>query len=281
VWFARHRSRYERPEGFALDAYLDDLLAHESFARWELDPDDVRASIMAAAPRDYPACIRATYECYAAAHGKARYADKTPVFVVHMPLLAALFPEAVFVHLVRDGRAVVLSRAEAAWGTDRIDFETLTWRSQVEQGRADGMALGPQRYREVRYEDLLDDPERVARDLCDFIDVEFDPGMLSYYERAGTIIAGQPFPDEHKNLARPPTKGLRDWKQELDPSAIALFEQLAGDALDLFGYERVSDQNGSGVRTRALKARARYTFITRYRSARSSLWRATHRDATR
>jgi hypothetical protein len=281
VWFARQLARYERADGFSVDAYLDDLLHHESFARWDLDNTYVRESITEARPRDYPGAVRATYECYARAHGKPRYADKTPVFVVHIPLLAQLFPEAVFVHLVRDGRAVVLSRAEAAWGTDEVEFETLVWRSQVEQGRSAGRAIGPHRYREVRYEDLLDDPAAVCRGLCEFIGVEYDPAMLTYYERSEKIIAGQPFPDEHKNLARPPTKGLRDWRQELDPADLALFEQLAGSTLDAFGYERVSGGASGRVRARALKARARYATTMRYRSARSALWRLTHRDTSR
>jgi hypothetical protein len=279
VWFARDRSRYERAGAFAVDAFLDDLLRHESFGRWGLDAGDVRAFITDAAPADYPDAVRAAFACYAAKHHKPRYADKTPVFVVHMPQLASLFPEAVFIHLVRDGRAVVLSRAEAAWGSDRIEFETLTWRSQVEQGREDGRRLGPSRYREVRYEDLLDDPERVARELCEFIAVEFDPEMLRYHERADSILADQPFPEEHSNLARPPTKGLRDWRSELDPSDLALFEYMAGDTLATFGYERVSNGVTNSVRARALKARARYAATMGYRSARRALWQATHRGA--
>jgi hypothetical protein len=276
VWFARRRAHYERPDGFAVDPFLADLLAHESFRRWGLDDDTVRASIAAAAPRDYPAAVRAAFACYATAHGKRRYADKTPVFVVHLPLLAQLFPESVFVHLVRDGRAVVLSRAEVAWGTNRLEFETLTWREQVEQGRADGRALGAHRYREIRYEDLLDDPEQVARDLCAFVGAGFDAGMLRYHERAESILADQPFPEEHGNLTRPPTKGLRDWRTELAPDDVALVEHLAGDTLAAFGYERVTAATPNRVRARAIAARARYAAVRGYRSARRAAWQLAH-----
>ncbi len=223
--------------------------------------------------------MRASFALYATTRGKHRYGDKTPIFVTHIPLLAALFPEAVFVHLVRDGRAVVLSRAQTAWGTDRPELEALVWRAQVEQGRADGLALGPARYREIHYEDLLDDPERIARELCTFAGLEFDPGMLTYHERATTILGDQPFPEEHRNLLRPPTKGLRDWRTELDRDQIELLECLAGPTLEAFGYERVTASAPPGVRVRAMRARARYASARQYRHLRSALWRMVHREA--
>lgn len=281
VWFARQRSSYERPEGFAAEKFTADLLAHESFRRWHLDPAFVATGITAAAPTNYPDAVRTAFALYAAAHDKVRYGDKTPIFVTHIPTVAELFPEAVFVHLVRDGRAVVLSRAQASWGTDRLEFETLLWRSQVEQGRADGTALGGRRYREIHYEAILDDPERAAHELCEIAGLEFDPGMLTYHERATTILDDQPFPEEHQNLLRPPTKGLRDWQTELSPMQIELFECLAGDTLEAFGYRRATTTASPTVRARALRARARYESTRQFRRARSRMWHLLHREAVK
>jgi hypothetical protein len=276
VWFARKRHRYELDGRFALERFLDDLLAHEQFARWGLDPDAVRAALTASAPASYPDAIRACFRLYAQRHGKTRYGDKTPVFVMHIPLLAQLFPEAVFVHVIRDGRDVALSRTEASWGTVRLDHEALLWRSQVEQGHADGVRLGGARYREIRYEDLLDDPERIARELCAFVDIDFDPSMLRYHERAAPLVDTLAIPQEHQNLLRPPTKGLRDWRSQLSPADAARFEALAGRTLRRFGYERTTEAVPVATRARALRDRGRYAAVTRYRSARSAVWHALH-----
>jgi hypothetical protein len=281
VWFGRRRERYETAHGFAAERFLDDLLAHESFRRWGLANLDVRTALTEAHPDSYPDAIRACYALYARTRAKPRYADKTPAFVSHIPLLATMFPESVFVHIVRDGHAVVLSRAEAAWGSDRIDFEALLWRSQVRKGRADGAALGPDRYHEILYEDLVDDPERIAKELCRFVDIDFDPRMLEYHHRATRILDEQPFPDEHRNLLRPPTKGLRDWKAELKPDDLALFEELAGDALDAFGYERSIAVPRATMKARAMRSRFRFHSIVQYRRARSAAWRALHRGSAR
>jgi hypothetical protein len=279
VWLAPARARYEQPEGFQCDAFLADVLAHRWFREWQLPDDDVRRAVVAAAPRDYASAIRALYALYAATHGKTRYADKTPVFVEHLPLLAGLFPEAVFVHMVRDGRNVALSRTQAAWGTDRLDQEALRWRSQVERGHADGMTLGPGRYREVRYEDLVADTERVVRDLCDFVALDFDPAMLRFHERSNTIVDHMPIPGEHANLLRPPTQGLRDWRTELSRADVALFEQLAAPTLRAFGYPVSTGPASTTVRARAAGARLRYALVTRYKRARRTIWRAVHSGA--
>jgi hypothetical protein len=280
VWFARQRDRYETRNGFDITRFADDLIAHGSFQRWTLAEPDVRAALRVARPTNYSDAVRTAFKLYAEGRGKSRYADKTPVFVVHIPLLAKLFPEAVFIHLIRDGRDVVLSRSEVAWGSKRIDFEALVWQTQIEKGRADGLPLGPTRYLEVRYEDLLDDPERIARTVCEFIRVAFDPRMLEYHERATTILSDQPFPAEHNNLLRPPTKGLRDWRREMRPADIALIEELTGRTLERFGYNRTSSRATTGIRVRAIEARARYQAIARYRRARSTaarLIQRTHR----
>jgi hypothetical protein len=278
VWFARRRSRYERPDGFAVEAFLDDVLAHESFTRWHLDATKVRAEVTGEAPANFSDAIRACFAAYARAQGKPRYADKTPIFVLEIPLLAELFPEAVFVHVIRDGRDVAQSRRDTAWGTHRFDHEALVWSSQVEQGRRDGRALGAPHYLEVRYEQLIDDIDSVARELCDFVGLDFEPEMLRYHERVGQILASQPYPEEHQNLLRPPARE-RDWRRDLAPRDVMLFQSLAGETLRRFGYESAAAPVRVGVRARALYGRARYASLTTVRRGRSSLWRALHRDS--
>jgi predicted O-methyltransferase YrrM len=279
VWLGRHRARYEDGHDFALDRLIRDINGHESRARWGLDADGVRAALEAAAPRTFADAVRAYYAYYAQTRGKARYADKTPIFVLHMPLLASLFPEAIFVHLVRDGRDVALSRLETSWGTQRFDHEALQWRSHIEQGRRDGRALGPGRYMELHYEALLDDPERAAVQLCEFSCIPYDDRMLHYYEQSQSLVNAMEFPEEHRNLLRPPTKGLRDWRTDLRRTDAEVFDALAGPTLERFGYERSrARRSSSELRARVLEARLRYLADKWYRNVRSLVWRAVHPD---
>jgi len=159
-----------------------------------------------------------------------RYADKTPHYVSHLSLLAARFPEARFVHVVRDGRDVALSLLEVPWGPDTIKEAALHWRRRVLEGRAAG--LPGNRYREVRYEALVADPERELRALTAWLELDYDASMLAYPDRALTV----PHPEHHRRLGLAPTPGLRDWRRDIDSDDAARFEAVAGDALAELGY---------------------------------------------
>ena len=93
-------------------------------------------------------------------------------------------------HIVRDGRDVVPSILGMSFGPDRFAEAVLFWQRRVEQGLAGGAALGPERYREIRYEALVADPEAVLRDLCPFLGLEYSAEMLRYHERADDLLDG-------------------------------------------------------------------------------------------
>jgi Sulfotransferase family len=205
------------------------------FYRFEMDAGVFEAAALDAQPTTYAEVIRCLNAGYARSRGKSRYGNKTPKHVLHIPEIAALFPEARFVHIVRDGRDVALSYLSKNFGPSDVRSAADVWRTRVERGRADGTKIGERRYAELRYEDLLKDPEAELRRICAFLELPFDDAMLRYHEN-GPVPSLRRDPNEH--LAKPPTKGLRDWRTQMPPSDIMTFESKAGAALDAFGYER-------------------------------------------
>lgn len=237
VSMADDAERYESPAGFRADAFLDDLCGDDRFKVWRFPEDRARRAVTERGPQSLPDAFRAVYAAYAAHHGKPLHGDKTPGYVRRLPLLAEMFPEARFVHVVRDGRDVALSLEQVGWARRQAPDGLATfagfWRTNLELGFAAGQALGPRRYRELRYEELLDDPERVLRDVCDFLGLPFASSMLAYHEHAKELsAAGRP----PCHIGRPVTKGLRDWRTEMDAGQVALFEGIAGDLLQRAGY---------------------------------------------
>ncbi len=220
---------------------LDAVLAHERFVQWELDDGAVRDAVAAAEPRDFAALVRVLYAAYASARGKHRYGDKTPNYVLDLPLIARLFPEARFVHVVRDGRDVALSVTEIEqWGPSKIEGAAHYWVRHVEAGRRAGTALGADRYLEVRYDDLVADPELTLHEVCAFVDLPFARSMLTYPERFDDLVSSNMQPELHERLRRPPTQGLRSWREQMSRVDVAAFEAIAGDALAKFGFDVVS-----------------------------------------
>ena len=248
---ARRRRIYGSGPGFDVAAFLDDLYANPNFVRQGVARDELAADLAATPPAGFAAAVRSVFARYAADHGKPRYGDKTPGYVSHLPLLAEVFPEARFVHIVRDGRDVAMSYLDRSeWGPATISEAAHYWRDRVGRGRAAGRTLGPRRYREVRYEDMVDDPEATTRALCEFLDLDYRPELLHFHERGQEFIASSATPEAFSGLASPVTRGMRNWRTEMAPDDVAFFEAVAGELLADLGYDRVTDRPTPSIRVR-------------------------------
>jgi hypothetical protein len=226
--------------------------------------------------------IAAIFEAYAASLGKPRWGDKTPMYMRHLGVVDGLFGDAQYVHLVRDGRDAALSFLDMPEGTftrtwahptTAAQFACL-WRKEVTAARALGRRVGRERYHELRYEDLVADPERAVRAICAFADIPYEPGMLDY---AGSVdVSAKP---HQQRLLRPPPSGVRNWPEDLSADEVAAFEAVAGALLGELGYERLTSRSG---RLRPAIARSAYDVrLGAWNAAasaiqRSPLWRRRH-----
>ena len=130
--------------------------------------------------------IRALYSGfqadYLARRGKVRWAEKDPTYTLHLAYIGELFPDALYVHLVRDGHDVVASYRDR-WGyRSAVRVARGEWQRYVTAARAlrDGPAAD--RYHELRYEDLVADPEAILRPLFGFLGEAWDPAVLRFDE---------------------------------------------------------------------------------------------------
>jgi hypothetical protein len=253
VSFARRRPHYQRPGGFDLDRFAGDLIAYRWFKRWGVSGVQLREALASARPATYGDAVRCVYRLYAVNASKQRYGDKTPSYVLNIPFLSELLPETRFIHLVRDGRDVALALMEVEFGPTCLEEAAMHWKRAVTRGRRAGRRLGEHRYRELRYEDLVADPEGSLRGLCAFISLPFDECMLRYFERGPDLTASFELPIQHRHLLLPPTKGLRNWRTQMKRDDLMAFDVLGGHLLSELGYERHAcrPSRGIAVRTRA------------------------------
>jgi len=156
----------------------------------------------------------------------------------------------VFVHLIRDGRNVALSLMDVPRPPRSFAEAAQIWRFRVTAGRADGAALAD-RYLELRYESLVEDPESSLKQICALASLEYTPAMLDYHREDPAASVPERNWGHHRNLARPPTAGLRDWRERMSEADQQLFEAVAGDELSELGYERRFPDVPGGVRARA------------------------------
>jgi hypothetical protein len=257
-----------RRHGNVIDAgrFLEDLARIPTIREWGLEVADIAPRVRSGMRTGD--AIAAIFETYAAAAGKPRWGDKTPMYMRHLALLDELFGNAQYVHLIRDGRDAALSFLEMPGGTFTRTWAhprtpgqfACLWRREVSGARALGRSVGAGRYLEVRYEELVDEPETAVRGICAFAELPFEPAMLDY---AGSVdVSAKP---HQQRLLRPPTTGVRSWRDDMAADDVVAFESTAGDLLEELGYEVTSPQHGAA---RAAAARAWY-------DARLAAWNAT------
>jgi hypothetical protein len=238
------------------DDIADVIIDHKRWGDFHLDPDELRERIRAIDPPNAADGIRAFYMLYAEREGKSRYGDKTPGYVQEMPRLQRVLPEARFVHIIRDGRDVSLSHLRMNWGPETYAESARLWRNRIRKARKQAAQI--EHYTEIHFEDVVGDTEGVLRRVCDFIDLEFDPVMLAYHERAETRLAEKarelprknrpPQPAEarlesHKLAKEPPRSDrIGMWRERMTEAEIAEYEGVAGDMLAELGYELVTDE---------------------------------------
>jgi hypothetical protein len=243
----------------------EQLTTHRRWPDFGLDAEEMRASFLALEPFDLGEAMRGFYRAYAASQGKPRWGDKSPGYSLHIRRIAALLPEAHFVHLIRDGRDVRLSQLRRGTNHPSPAKHARRWKRRVKKGRRQGGKVP--HYIEVRYESLIADPEPELRRICDFVALDFDPAMLSYHERATErlgeidrdLAAGQENAEErerplfkaadrldfHRLTQEPPRADRAEkWRSEMPPEDLAEFERVAGDLLGELGYELGSSPAG-------------------------------------
>jgi hypothetical protein len=218
------------------------------------------------------AAIRAFYELYAASQGKSRWGDKTPDYLRSIRKIGRTLPEARFVHLLRDGRDVALSRRrwrERAGAKERsIEAWAGQWGRWIATARKQSADV--EHYIEVRYEDLVTDTEPTLRRVCEFAELEFVPAMLDYHERSAERLSeldhslpaaegkGERRADhrqtKHALTSAPPQSAkVQAWRREMSDEERVAFEAEAGDLLEDLGYpvgERIAGDpaaRGSGA----------------------------------
>jgi hypothetical protein len=121
------------------------------------------------------------HRSYAERRGRRRWADKTPLYAVHLPYIDALFPDCQVVHIIRDGRDVIASY-NTVWGFRRTLQGVDQWTEFTRAARAWGAEAGPARYLEIRYEELVAEPEATMRRVLAFLGEAWTDAVLAFDE---------------------------------------------------------------------------------------------------
>jgi hypothetical protein len=179
------------------------------------------------------------------ASGKPRVAEKTPSNVLAFPHLRSLFPDSPLIHVIRDARDVVASRLERDRASGGAAIDTVAtararareWVETMQVGR--WMQADPARahaYREVRYEALVQTPERALVPLFEFLSERFDPVVLQFH-RVPRNVSGTEEWSADAVRREIFTSSIGRWRHALSPAEIEAVVSEAGQTMTELGYD--------------------------------------------
>lgn len=215
-----------------------------------LDAHQVVEQVVAAPPTVGSACAT-VLRMYADRFGKPRWGDKRPGYHKVIPVLRRMFPDAVFVHLVRDGRDCVASLKRMPWWRRSAQHSVQGWMLATSNARRAARTLPADSFYELRYEDLVAEPGKQLAALCEFLGEDYDDAMASPKDLADVVVATRKMRVEgtYREVS---TSSVGSWRQRLDPWEVELCEAVLGDRLRDYGYEL------SGAARPAVAQRLRY-----------------------
>ena len=233
-------------------AFIETLVTHRRWGDFQVEHGELGKRVASISPFNVGDGLRAFYALYAERFAKVKWGDKTPAYIQRMRLVHGVLPEARFIHLIRDGRDVALSAKDLWFGPNSIEEAAEHWRSIIDDARKQAPHLPY--YIEVRYEDLVSDPETTLRKICRFIHLKWDPVMLAYHEKAekrlseiyrdltdrgGTGgVRGEDRKAIHALAVKPPQiERIGRWRREMPAADRERFERIAGATLRELHYE--------------------------------------------
>lgn len=180
-----------------------------------------------------------------AREGKPRWAEKTPRNVLQLDYLFARFPEARFVHVLRDGRDVACSlRTHPRHRV--VNGQILpvnTWKPMercAKRWRDSMLAVKPHwsnpRLTTVRYESLVADPRATIVGLLEFLGEPWDDAVLAHHKAESNFRDATAFPQNQEALRPIATTPVRRWERDMSSEDRATFKRIAGELLIEFGY---------------------------------------------
>jgi hypothetical protein len=225
-----------------LKRLVTDIARERCFERWTsrfgfvLDVNRVVDDALRA--RSYAGVLHAIFHQFARYHGMSRWGDKTPEYNHNLPVLLSLFPDAQFIHIVRDGRDVALSTFRMGFGATNVYRAAASWRHDELQIQHFAATLPQTQLTTIRYERLISHPLETIERLSAFLGIREDTALR-------TGIAA-----DIRTQVRAANSGK--WRTQMSVADQRLFEQVAGDVLQASGYPTLHDATaGVGALSRA------------------------------
>ncbi len=209
-------------------------------------------------PPTVPAMLAALTDQLKGREGRARWVEKSPEHLLYVQTIRHHFPTAPLIRIVRDPRDVALSLMKTPWASPHFLDNLMLWRRYDDQSAA--FFAQDQRCYTLYYEALVQAPERELRQLCAFLQEEYEPQMLDTSRSAASVVTDK---DQWHPIVHKPADRSRSqvWQRELAPGEQRLAAALLGDRLLAYGYPCTEQFKGAATVFPSLQALRQYPTV--------------------
>lgn len=209
------------------------LRENEQFNLWNFDREPLLSQIESKESTTIKEIMEIMYSSYATHENKSRWGDKS-LFFGAMDLIYEMFPNAKFIHIVRDGRDVFYSWRKMDPNKSHPTVMALDWKFKIRFIEKSMKNIPSSSMKIIRYEDLLDKPEETLRAICEFLNIQFEEEMLSFHQSSDKYIGKHHSELIFKKIDKSNTN---KWKELLTPTETKLYQNIAAKTLRTYGYD--------------------------------------------
>jgi hypothetical protein len=242
-----------------LDSFYHDLNKQWRFDVWPIDRKDLYKSLMACeGENSYATVVKVVYHEYKSIYGLnylLAIGDKNPGYTIYTEKLLRIFPDAKFIHIIRDYRDNFVSIRNVDFELPIISLTVSKWKHFVKRFRKAG-ERNPGTHLELRYNDLVEHPEATFKYLCEFIGLPYSDAPFNFYLKSSEALKAFPKNLIHKYhaslLNKVNTSRIGLWKKELTEKEIRVADVVAGDYAESTGYPKAYPRPGFAAHLKSI-----------------------------
>ena len=228
-----------------LKEFYDDLMQQWRFDTWTIDHDKLKDDLLKCTGNGpYGRICKVVYLNYRSFFKKDEvilFGDKNPGYTIYTRRLLKIFPEARFIQILRDYRDNYVSVKDVDFELPVPSLVATKWKLFYRSVKKVESKY-PDRFRTVKYEDLVDDPDKEMMALCKFLGIRYHAEMLDFYKKEDEVF--KVYPKEfitryHANLVKQVNKSRSGiWRDKLTEKEIRLADLAVGKIAEQAGYQR-------------------------------------------
>lgn len=194
------------------------------------------------------------------------WVEKTPYNELHDEQIFDWWPEAKCIHIIRDPRDNFVSyhRKQLDWSAKKFAWN---WVRSTRDGLVNRMKFGPSRYMLIRFEDLLTDPEKITREIAEFLGIPWQVTMLQPTRVGKSWRGNSMFAEKFQKISVDP---IGRWEGRIDLVDLALLQFIARKEMAALDYAFVKPEL-SGINVNKRLYLMYEKLITRGKQIRNSL----------